>query len=485
MIYFSLEKELRLNVTFLSIDFLVVGKICQYDKIWIQSQSKLSTSNFVFCGIHSQFSLYPGSKDVKLVIKVYKARHPINIRVMFSVISNRIIESHSPLKSKPRPVLLTSTVVDNIIVQNTIVYSFKFQTEKYNGINFSLKVYNKMYILFSGPGYKSRKINISETVMYSVNTFQCSVQLIKHTKVFSVNFTSLILYKLKLLPRTHKYVTDNENRTIHLPITRGSKESNCSVFVFHPEKNNSLHLRINTFTQKGSSHPYCLHGGMIIYELNYEDPKMFESLCKKYETSESSDIFNQRSFYSYQSALMVVFYQYKQYSLITIKFTLSTSDCKGIKINFCKILNDKNQLIKSNNLLSLMNELGNLQLLLFTNSCFVLQFHTNPHTTLNISNENCQISLSVGKNQPRDQLRKFQLFGYLERRDLGTFLHVDGEHFNKTIKIKDAIHHFLHYGFPHGCLLIHNETDVVEFHNETDVVEFHNETDVVGFHNTS
>ena len=437
-IYFSLEKEIRLNVTFLSIDFLIVGKICQYDKIWIQSQSKLSTSNFVFCGIYSQFSLYPGSRDVKLVIKVYKAKHPINISVMFSVISNRIIESHSPLKSKPKPVLLTSTAVDNIIIQNTMVYSFKFQAEKYNGINFSLKLNNKMYILlFSGPGYKSRKINISETAMYFVNTFQCSLQLIKHTKVFSDNFTSLILYKSKLLPRTHKYMTDNEHRTIHLPITRGSKESDCLIFVFHTEKNNFLHLRINTFTQKGSSHPYCLHGGMIIYELNHKDPNMFESLCKKYEISETNDIFNQRSFYSYESALMVVFYQYKQYSVITIKFTLSTSDCKGIKINFCKILNDKNQLIKSNNLFSLMNELGNLQLLLFTNSCFVLQFHTNPHTTLDFLNENCKISLSVGKNQPRDQLWKLQLFGYLERRKSNeTVLNVDRKDFNTTIKVK-------------------------------------------------
>ena len=448
-IYFSLEKKLRLNVTFLSIDFLVVGKICQYDKIWIQSQSKLSTSNFVFCGIHSQFSLYPGSTDVKLVIKVYKARHPINIRVMFSVISNRIMESHSLLKSKTRSVLLTSTAVHNIIIQNTMVYSFKFQAEKYNGINFSLTVNNKMYILlFSGPGYKSRKINISETVMYFVNTFQCSLQLIKHTKVFSDNFATMILYKVKLLPRTLKYVTDNENRTIHLPITRGSIESNCSVFVFHTEKNDSLHLRINSFTQKGSSHPYCLYGRMIIYKLDHKDPKMFESLCKKYEISESNDIFNQRSFYSYESALMVVFYQYKQYSVITIKFTLSTSDCKGIKINFCKILNDKNQLIKSNNLLSLMNELGNLQLLLFTNSCFVLQFHTNPHTTLNISNEDCKISLSVGKNQPGDQLWKFQLFGYIERRDIYKGLQVYGEDFNKTIKVKYVENNFF---FVDGC----------------------------------
>ena len=445
-INFYLHPMLRLNITFLSIDFLVVGEKCENDMVWIQSKSKNITRDLIYCGFHSQFSVYPQGRKVRFIIKVYQAKQPIHVSASFSVISKNILESHSPLKIKE----IASLSVDNLITHHLMVYSFRIEVAKYNGIRFNITSYSSMSILiFFGPDYSSQVLYSSMSNLLFISTFQCLVKCVLGRD--QKNSFSEIMFTGKGLPRMHINVTNNK---YHKYIKfQKNQPHNTTVFVFQTATQH-LQLMILSFEYEGLLHPYCLYNGMIIYNLNNGELNLLESLCKKFAFSNTSSIFTNRTFYSKDSSFLVVLYHYTKYSGIKINFTVSLSNCEGVNIDFCEILFDfRNKLLEVNDIFSVTNNgIGQLYLKIFTKTCFVLQFHTNPHGRRKATTKNCKSIIQLDQTHPEDELWKFELLGYLEKkqRDISveypTFV-LEGGDFNRSVSVWNIQNNT----YIHGC----------------------------------
>ena len=104
----------------------------------------------------------------------------------------------------------------------------------------------------------------------------------------------------------------------------------------------------------------------------------------------------------------MVLYHYKEYSSLSVNFTVISSKCKGIALNICGMKSMKINFVK----LSLKDEMK-IYLSMQSKSCFVLQFNIFPHIKYNMFGHNCKVEIMMHKEKPKQELWKFVVSGYL------------------------------------------------------------------------
>ena len=69
---FILQSQLRLNITFIKLNLKEIFGGCLRYKLLIESFIiNVSADSFTFCGIHSQFSMYPSSINISISVVLY------------------------------------------------------------------------------------------------------------------------------------------------------------------------------------------------------------------------------------------------------------------------------------------------------------------------------------------------------------------------------------------------------------------------------
>ena len=90
-LYFSLNTKLRLNVTFISFVLHNLGTKCDYDKLEIKPQGKI-TSIYRYCGKHSRFNVYPLFSRLTINL-ILESKNDIKLKAVFSVTDKYLIFS--------------------------------------------------------------------------------------------------------------------------------------------------------------------------------------------------------------------------------------------------------------------------------------------------------------------------------------------------------------------------------------------------------
>ena len=201
-----------------------------------------------------------------------------------------------------------------------ILKIFFLQTKKTHHmvINFNISAPDK-YIVFNGPGFLSEvlKDNINQTVVSS--TFQCIVQLLSMAINLISNFTfSYLSINIKVSPLMK--LVQFQNSTIYLP---QRKHLNIQIIHVYAKNNYQVNITISNYMSTIDISPHCSFGGLHFLEMieNQKD----KTVCS------SSDI--GRNFYSYNSSLTLVYYQYKNYDRVQIEVQVSQTSCKHIEVN--------------------------------------------------------------------------------------------------------------------------------------------------------
>ena len=75
----------------------------------------------------------------------------------------------------------------------------------------------------------------------------------------------------------------------------------------------------------------CLFSGLVAAEKLKDDYRQTDTVCQNHDGTKDSS----RSFYSYNSSLILVLYFYKPYSTINATVNISQTKCQPVQIDIC------------------------------------------------------------------------------------------------------------------------------------------------------
>ena len=114
----------------------------------------------------------------------------------------------------------------------------------------------------------------------------------------------------------------------------------------------------------------------------------------------------------------MVLYHYNEYSSLSVNFTLTPSKCKGIRLNICAIYRTFRDIfgkkfMKIDFVRLYFKDEMNMYLSMERKSCFVMQFYILPYIQYNMFQYNCKVQIIMHREEPKQELWKFELSGYL------------------------------------------------------------------------
>ena len=397
-------KDLNLNITFIHISIIgIKSNVAVYKHL-----SKESQTSFKYSGIESTFSLYPPYHQLVFRIKTRTgARLPVVVTAMFSVISESILASSKPPTIKS----LTITAIHEINVAKITVITYRIETERFKSIELDLHLKDRViYALYIGPGYLSMRKELHRNERKFINTFQCILQVILPKLCGVGNISSHAIFRTQNLPSKQIYVASNIATSVKFPYTVCTKAMTCVLDIRNPA--GYINITIMSFMFKGLPHPDCIYGGITWYE-----SLILMSHCYKYSVNESLYIQN-RNFFSQNSSILVVVYHYNEYSSLSVNFTLTSSKCKGIKLNICATYRTFRDIfgkkfIKMDFVRLYFKDKMKLYLSMERKSCFVLQFYILPYIQYNMFQYNCKVQIFMHREKPKQELWQFEISGYL------------------------------------------------------------------------
>ena len=269
---------------------------------------------FIFYGYHSNFTLYPGFKNVNITIKV--SNIDININGSFSAVDKGIIYSFSVTKYAT-----TTTYHAYLINYGFVWHSYFLQVGKfYQIIVDTLDMKNNEYFIVEGPGILSDTLKNQPVVKYS--TFQCIIYLL-HEDNTHFKFHS----KLLQCSEIHQI---SKGKVISTYLPDGRCLSNKCILYATTEYDH-INVSVVKITTTNWFDPLCVFCGLVAAENIKYDYRQSDTLCKNYNATKDPS----RSFYSHNSALALILYWYKRYGLINVTLNIFKTKCKVVYIDVC------------------------------------------------------------------------------------------------------------------------------------------------------
>ena len=291
---------------------------------------------FVYCGEHSKFTIYPQHSELVLLKLDTYSTLQISFEVFFSVLSSNIVtnvvsedmttghfQSNASAKTETILLLLNSTIYTVHVQVNK--YQILFTQSKQSTMETCIKI-------FDGPGLHSdiisQKLSSSEGQYFSCKSFQAIIQLFLSTFCDSeIQYGPAAKHIMKehVVQSTYfNFPSENCPMTNHLfCVIKIMKASNLLHQHF---KLNVLHLSFSKHSLSG-----CRFAGLSVYKSSTEGFQTWNSLCKipfLYGT-------NYRSMYSNTSSLLLVIYSYTEYANISGILEVTTTRCCSISVDIC------------------------------------------------------------------------------------------------------------------------------------------------------
>ncbi len=320
---FQLHRKLALNMTFLKLHFNSGAFDCckgslsvtsfQFNFFHLQEHLK-AAKEYMFCGHIAKFAVFWGRRQL-FVTRSSQEFTIFEFEMMFQILSSKSVVSHSVHFADPQLSMVTSFVNYNeqvtgfhFIIQVKKVEHIIVDTDRLEGLT-----------LHNGPGEMSDIISCIRGT-YITHSFICYAKLLiadYHTHVphNMLNFT--------VEEQKSQIITVRKNTT-RFSFSQ-MNESFVAVLKLNNTKNMNINITIFRMKYEGFRDDLsCIYGGVA--GISGWKQKFTENMVLCYSVE------NRRRFYSSE---VLVLYQFKQYSNLSIVFTVSLTECQSLKLNDC------------------------------------------------------------------------------------------------------------------------------------------------------
>ncbi len=295
---------------------------CELSRLNISSGG---LQNFVFCGLHSSFSLFPPFNTVKTNIIFYPSANYV-LKSFYTIIDgNMFTMSHSPKDN----VFQSSLAV--CCRTSQIRYQFLLLVHKLCSIYISVKHnLNTTLNVYDGPGFQAPLlVPANKTIV--VSTFQCFVVLNAPLWMSSSQTTIEYLVHNKSVQMKHFLTTE---RKCHLELPPSDKIDSFFGVGISAAPGHQLKLGIEKINISTEDRMACNHGGLSIFEDDGFHLKEVLLLCDNL----LPDIHLKRPVYSNAPRIIVFVFWYKFYSTISMTLSAQNTLCRTLFLNPCHVL---------------------------------------------------------------------------------------------------------------------------------------------------
>ena len=330
-LYFYLNSEIRLNLTFILLHLRGVLLNCNFDKLEVKSLTK-TKSRYKFCGYHSNFNLYPDMHEFYVIVSLQLMKQ-FDLDAIFSITDRQFISNPLNLSPYTKKLLFFIQLICYKIVRKYYLPSFHISIIKIYRLKIDIvKPKENNYVIYDGPGYRFDILNkYQEKSHFLASTFQCLLQFLLmfefEWKTHDLFFYGLVYGNNNFLQKIHP----GSGVIIQIPFI--DCLSNFCVHSFHQPEGFSLNITVLNMKVSSPETSYCLFQGLNFGEI-WEFPySTIDELCAEFQTpSEAS----RTSYYTRRSLLYVVLYWYKGYTSITATVAVNATKCQAVYINICK-----------------------------------------------------------------------------------------------------------------------------------------------------
>ena len=332
-IFFNVDKKLTLNVTFLALKFYFEFNHCNTTGIQIRVKHSQINKNatkedftiYNYCKQYATFNFYPEFNQIWILTIRDNANFvlPFQLHSRFSVMDSQFVMTN--LMTKPYSQTHLPNMYDfhsYIFYNNFLLISYLIQVKKTYQIIISLVNFRDV-LVYDGPGFIFNVVNITQNY-YITSTFQCIIQ---HLFTYnSINLEELLSFTVK---------TIQVNKLIHI----GSKNikfkfpADCltQLCIIQVLSDGGYHVNFTIVSMFSNSSLgfACLIWGVAV--VNATSTEEDNTICNTLDNVLSPS----RSFYSVQSTLVIVIYDYENTKTNTMFGMLSRTRCKAIEIDPC------------------------------------------------------------------------------------------------------------------------------------------------------
>ena len=420
--------ELRLNISLQN--FLISTQECYFGNLHIAEQTAPNKS-FIFCGSHSQFSLYSSKNKLSITLKT-QIRISYDMSFKYSLIEKDFIQT------KVYETVLR--IMFYLPLANTFFESLLIQVSKFQHIVMNITQCEDECWIFDGPAHGLPLVETTDhREIFKTSTFQCLLYVSsqKGNTNVSVHFGPDRSPTFKLFQLENEY--SNKPQTFTFP---SNTSLNCVVVDIFAKSGHQVNLSISHIHYEDRTKSQtCNYGGMTLYDGFSQTDRI--TICKAFTAYSWL-----KSFYSETSNFTIVFYHYEGYSSLNVSLTLSLSKCSAVVIDVCVLercdgkLDEVISESEAQNLHIDITDRGDRFFTISTtdfNKCVSIQLKQHKHRLHQRKHEthNCHISF---KPKPLLETRKLIML------DIVGFLADEALYCGRTAEVKfegrpDSIHY--------------------------------------------
>ncbi len=293
-----------------------------------------------YCGFQPKTSVFPSCPNVAIV--TYLQRYVLhNTKLSFSVLdSNQLMSFPTPFeieKYTQGDAVQKHIIGKQYFVQKEIgMQVYLFIVSKLNVIHFDAAV-DAQWLFLDGPGANCKPLTphkhpTDSTALYISSTFQCLAFL------FNATSNAILMFNAQQnlnIEAARNITVQNDMRTTILHETSMPHHIIDFYFVKQKNQNTQLNISVERATHTGEDNTvYCAHAGLGVFDKKTDIfticPKPTHPAEDKFESKEMFPII-----YSTTDSLLLVLYQYRQYSSVSFVLKISGTVCKPMHINAC------------------------------------------------------------------------------------------------------------------------------------------------------
>ena len=301
---------------------------CNWGQLNLKSYSVKEKKTCVYCGQYSDMINYSNLPKMDVIILV-KGITFYDVSLSFMVVDSGLGHNYyvPNYYQTDTPVLGILFPTSNMKIHRFYVNSIKLYKLM---IRFVYYLENDI-VIHDGPGFKNNILeplakNKTEPsqMLYFTSSFQCMIHIFKKHQT---SFSNTLRYtSMKQSNITKMYLNFNETKVITLP----NSIMNHAIGIFEISVPSGFYVNVSilNFKYDGFRISTCRFAGLTTYDNINNSYKEISTACKQHY-----NIYKSRKMYSETSKMVLVFYQYKEYSTIEVEILLSVTRCNPLSFD--------------------------------------------------------------------------------------------------------------------------------------------------------
>ncbi len=316
--YFTLDKRLDLNITFVKINFYIENLSCSNGRLKIYQQFIVrKLERLKYCGIYTLFNVYPNYHQVRIEIFSTKCFN-FEVYAYYISMDNNLLRTSNANKH-----FSLIPPVDRVIVkrQNTTVQFCLIEGMKNTVVMLCASNVCELSV-HDGPDTHGDQLT-PHKCSYKLSTFQTFV-----VRKGNIHSSCVVSFRNEI--PMNKTFSFEERTSLHLPSDNCLYSPKMCLISARSPQNYQLNVSLVFLSiSDASKTPNCRHGGLTFVDHSTSLLSEISTIC-----SNRSDTTNQK-IYSSSSTLTFVLYWYTWPPPIKTVLLLTSTKCKAVVIEGC------------------------------------------------------------------------------------------------------------------------------------------------------